>query len=127
MDVALPADRRRVAEPSGDFFDRATKIALGLSGAVEALKFAQGHGRQHRPRPGSEILCRNVFTGNCLEIPEPDRQVFAKFEPCRARPPQARPKPTASQLAKSSEQLWPPNAPTISETQPMPNPKSIMR
>jgi hypothetical protein len=43
-----------------------------------------------------------------------------------ARPSHARPKPTASQSAKSSEHLRPPNAPTISETQPMPNPKSIM-
>jgi transposase len=32
----------------------------------------------------------------------------------------------ASQAAKSSEHLRPPNAPTISETQAMPNPKSIM-
>ena len=35
-------------------------------------------------------------------------------------------KPSASQSAKSSEHLRPPNAPTISETQAMPNPKSIM-
>src|SRR5712664_4352847 len=45
---------------------------------------------------------------------------------CCARPPRARPKPSASQSAKSSEHLRPPNAPTISETQAMPNPKSIM-
>jgi hypothetical protein len=32
----------------------------------------------------------------------------------------------ASQSAKSSEHLRPPNAPTISETQAMPKPKSIM-
>ena len=38
----------------------------------------------------------------------------------------ARPKPSASQSAKSSEHLRPPNAPTISETQAMRNPKSIM-
>ena len=35
---------------------------------------------------------------------------------CCARPPRARPKPSASQSAKSSEHLRPPNAPTISET-----------
>ena len=35
-------------------------------------------------------------------------------------------KAAASQSAKSSEHLRPPNAPTISETQAMPNPKSIM-
>ena len=45
---------------------------------------------------------------------------------CCARPPRARPKPSASQSAKSSEHSRPPNAPTISETQPMPDPKSIM-
>ena len=35
-------------------------------------------------------------------------------------------KAAASQSAKSSEHLRPPNAPTSSETQAMPNPKSIM-
>jgi len=35
-------------------------------------------------------------------------------------------KAAASQSAKSSEHLRPPNAPTISETQAMPNRKSIM-
>src|SRR3982074_2045360 len=42
-----------------------------------------------------------------------------------ARAPRARPKPSASQSAKSSEHLRPPNAPTISETLAMPNSKSI--
>jgi len=32
----------------------------------------------------------------------------------------------SAESAKSSEHLRPPNAPTISETQAMPNPKSIM-
>jgi hypothetical protein len=35
-------------------------------------------------------------------------------------------KAAASQSAKFSEHLRPPNAPTISETQAMPNPKSVM-
>src|SRR5262252_1875240 len=68
MDVALPADRRRIAEPGGDFFDRAAKIALGLSGTVEALQFGKGHCRKNRARPGPEILCRNVLASNFFEI-----------------------------------------------------------
>ena len=68
MDVALPADRRCVAEARRDFFDCTAEIALGLCGVVEALKFAQGHGRQHRACPGSEVLCGDIFSGDCLEI-----------------------------------------------------------
>src|SRR6266852_3628705 len=49
----------------------------------------------------------------------PIEQVFAKLKHLLR-------KAAASQSAKSSEHLRPPNAPTISETQAMPNPKSIM-
>ena len=49
----------------------------------------------------------------------PIEQVFAKLKRLLREA-------AASQSAKSSEHLRPPNAPTISETQAMPNPKSIM-
>jgi transposase len=49
----------------------------------------------------------------------PIEQVFAKLKHLLR-------KAAASQSAKSSEHLRPPNAPTISETQAIPNPKSIM-
>jgi transposase len=49
----------------------------------------------------------------------PIEQVFAKLKHLLR-------KAAASQSAKSSEHLRPSNAPTISETQAMPNPKSIM-
>jgi hypothetical protein len=49
-------------------FDCTAQIALGLCGVVEALNFAQGYGCQHRSCPGSEILCRDIFSGDCLEI-----------------------------------------------------------
>jgi hypothetical protein len=57
---------------------------------------------------------------NCSSLagPEPDRQVSSSST-CCARPPRARPKPSALP-AKSFEHLRPPNAPTISETQAMP-------
>lgn len=61
MNVALPADRRRVAKSRRDLFDRATKIVLRLSSAVEALKFQEGHRSQNRPGPGSEILAVMSF------------------------------------------------------------------
>src|SRR5215472_14129372 len=49
MDVAFAADGRRVAELCRDLFDGGAKIALGLSGAVEALKFIESHRRENRP------------------------------------------------------------------------------
>ena len=39
-------------EPRRDLFDSNSKIALGLSGAVEALKFVKSHCREIRPRTG---------------------------------------------------------------------------
>src|SRR5215831_19471458 len=68
MYVALPADCRRIAERCGYFFDCAAKIALRLSGTVEALKFTEGHCRQNCPGPGAEILRRNVLASNFFEI-----------------------------------------------------------
>jgi hypothetical protein len=55
-----------------------------------------------------------------------DRTGLRQAQALVAGPPRARSKPSASQSAKSSEHLRPPNAPTILETQAMPNPKSIM-
>ena len=64
MDVTLATNSRSIAETRGDFFDRAAKIALRLRGAVEALKLGEGHRRQNRSRPGTEILRGNVLAGN---------------------------------------------------------------
>jgi transposase len=74
------------------------------------------------------IRAAGPSSSSCRDTPDlnPIEQVFAKLKHLCARPPRARPKPSASQSAKSSEHLRPPNAPTISETQAMPNPKSIM-
>jgi hypothetical protein len=66
-----------------------------------------------------DINCRDRDVRSLAE-PESDRQVFAKFEPSSR-------KVAAAETNCITEQLWPPNAPTISETRPMPNPKSIMR
>ena len=59
------------------------------------------------------------FLPKCSPDLNPIEQVFAKLERLLR-------KAAASQSAKSSEHLRPPNAPTSSETQAMPNPKSIM-
>ena len=69
--------------------------------------------------------CRDCDVRSLAE-PEPNRQVFVKFKHLLRKAAARCPKPTASQSAKSSEHLRPPNAPPISETQPMPNPKRIM-
>jgi len=75
--------------------------------------------------PKANINCRDCDVRS-LAGPEPDRQVFAKFKHLLRKAAARWPKPTATQSAKSSEHLRPPNAPPISETQPMPNPKRIM-
>ena len=43
-------------------------IALGLSGAVEALKLIERHRRENRSRPGAEILGGDVLAGDFPEI-----------------------------------------------------------
>jgi hypothetical protein len=57
---------------------------------------------------------------------EPDRTGLRQAHAFVAQGRRALGQPSASQSAKSSEHLRPPNAPTISETQAMPNPESIM-
>src|SRR5215471_14505050 len=66
MDVAFAADGRRVAELCRDLFDGGAKIALGLSGAVEALKFIESHRRENRPGPSTEIFRGDVLARKLL-------------------------------------------------------------
>jgi hypothetical protein len=54
MHVAPAADGRRIAKPPGQFFDGSAQIALGLSGAVEALKLIERDRRKDRSGPGAE-------------------------------------------------------------------------
>ena len=56
MDVALAADRRRVAEPARHPLDRLGDVALGGGLAVEALELAERPRGQHGGRPGAEVL-----------------------------------------------------------------------
>jgi len=68
MDVAFAADRRRVAEPSGDAFNSSAKIAFGLGGAVEALKFTESYCRQNRACPGAEVFRGNILSGDFPQV-----------------------------------------------------------
>ena len=60
-----------------------------------------------------------------LAGPEPDRQVFAKFKHL-LRKAAARSAETICVTIDEILRAFTPNAPPISETQAMPNPKSIM-
>jgi transposase len=56
----------------------------------------------------------------------PIEQVFAKLKHSLRKAAARSAETICAQSAKSSEHLRPPKVPTISETQAMPNPKSIM-
>src|SRR5258708_28242244 len=58
--------------------------------------------------------------GSAMDLGAVEAPTIQRSELCR------RPKPSASRSAKSSEHLRPPNASTVSETQAMPNPNSIL-
>ena len=68
MNIAFAAYGRRIAEPACHFFDSCAEIALGLGGAVEALKLVERHRGEDRSRPGAEILCGDILTGDFPEI-----------------------------------------------------------
>jgi hypothetical protein len=61
-----------------------------------------------------------------LAEPEPDRQVFAKFKQLLRKAVARSAETNCITIGEILEHLRPPNPPTISENQPMPNPKSIM-
>jgi hypothetical protein len=68
--------------------------------------------------------CRDCDVSS-LAGPEPDRQVFAKFKHL-LRKAAARSAETICITIGEILRAFKPNAPPISETQAMPNPKSIM-
>jgi hypothetical protein len=74
--------------------------------------------------PKADNNCRDCDVRS-LAGPEPDRQVFAKFKHL-LRKAAARSAETICVTIGEILRAFTPNAPTISETQAMPNPKSIM-
>ena len=74
--------------------------------------------------PNADINCRDCDVRS-LAGPEPDRKVFAKFKHL-LRKAAAHPAETICVTIGEILRAFTPNAPSISETQAMPNPKSIM-
>src|SRR5256885_4418549 len=68
MDVASPADRRRIAEMPRDLFDGARNRLLALALRVEMAKSAQRLRREMRAGPGAEIFRGNLFAGDLAQI-----------------------------------------------------------
>jgi len=74
--------------------------------------------------PKADLNCRGCDVGS-LAGPEPDRQVFAKFKHL-LRKAAARSAEITCVTIGEIPRAFTPNAPPISETQAIPNPKSIM-
>jgi hypothetical protein len=81
---------------------------------------------QREPLSGSRHDISVFFPPKYSSDLNPIEQVFAKLKHLLRKSPRARPKSSASHRRNPPSILRPPNAPTISETQAMPNPKSIM-
>ena len=69
MDVACPADRRRVAEPLGDELDRADDVALRLGLATRTPRArASALRREHRAGPRAEVLGRELLARDLAQV-----------------------------------------------------------
>src|ERR1700761_8009942 len=68
MNVALAADRRRVAELLCDLLDGGDDVALRLGLAIVFLELRQSERRQDRPGPGPEILGREILSGDAADV-----------------------------------------------------------
>jgi hypothetical protein len=75
--------------------------------------------------PTGDINCRDCDV-RLLAEPEPNRQVFVKFSTFVEEGRRAPAETICVMIGEIPEHLRPPNAPTISETHAVPNPKSIM-
>jgi hypothetical protein len=82
------------------------------------------HERHVRKCPKATLNCRGCDVGS-LAGPEPDRQVFAEFKHL-LRKAAARSAEITCVTIGEILRAFTPNAPPISETQAIPNPKSIM-
>ena len=68
VDVALAADRPRVAELFGDRFDRADDVPLRLCLGTERFELRQRLARQDRAGKGAEVLCGEILAGGLAEV-----------------------------------------------------------
>ena len=68
VDVALPADRRGVAEPRRHRGDRSPQTLVCFCGAAEAFQVLERNSSEHRAGPGPEILGGDVTSGDFAQI-----------------------------------------------------------
>ena len=68
VDVALPADRGRVAQPLGDVLDGPDDVLLGLRLRVERLELAERQRGQDGPGPGPEVLGGELAAGGLADV-----------------------------------------------------------
>jgi hypothetical protein len=68
VNVALPADARRVSQSLGDSLDGPYHIFPGLSLRVERLELLKCHGGQHSTSPGAEVLGSKLLPGDLAQI-----------------------------------------------------------
>ena len=68
MDVAFPANRRRIAQHLRDCLDSLHHVALCLRLTVESFQLAEGERRQIGPRPGPEILGGDFGAGDVAQV-----------------------------------------------------------
>ena len=64
MNVALAANRRRVAKKFRDRANRRFDVRLCLFLRLELFLFTKRDCRQYRATPGAEIFCGKIFTGD---------------------------------------------------------------
>ena len=62
MDIALPADGRRVPQSLGDALDGTDHVLLGLGRRVKRLELAEGQGGEDGAGPGPEVLGGEVLS-----------------------------------------------------------------
>src|SRR5205085_6848516 len=68
MDIAAPANRRRVAKMLSHLLNRAQHGLFPLRIGVEKLEFLQGFGGEFCPGPRPKILGRDFFASDLAQI-----------------------------------------------------------
>jgi hypothetical protein len=81
MDVTLPADRLRIAQPLCDRFHRAQYVLLRLGGRLTGSTCDQQFGRQNGTGPGAEVLRRVLLAGDRAQILVDIRRVDGAADP----------------------------------------------
>src|SRR5712672_2783379 len=68
MDIAFPANRRRITEPCCNPLDCGPEITFCLCGTVEALQLPECHRCQDCSGPSAKVFRGDIPTGNLPQI-----------------------------------------------------------